>query len=182
MPNEEENKTPAKTVSRRQFLLGTVGGLAIGAAAGAAAGSLGFPKTVTVTEQPWIPSTWDETADVVIIGYGGAGAVTAIAAHDAGANVLVLEKTPSYSALGVSNAKISGGGGNTAMNGGVVVVPLDATAGANHAYYLGLGTTPKAVCKAWADLAVDINKYLDNIGIKYTIMQHTAEMVYFPDA
>ena len=35
---------------------------------------------------------WTEEADVVVVGYGGAGAVTAIAAHDAGAEVLILEK------------------------------------------------------------------------------------------
>jgi len=37
---------------------------------------------------------WDEEADVVVVGYGGAGAVTAITAHDAGAKVLVVEKLP----------------------------------------------------------------------------------------
>ena len=35
---------------------------------------------------------WTEEAEVVIVGYGGAGAVTAIAAHDAGAKVLIMEK------------------------------------------------------------------------------------------
>ena len=38
---------------------------------------------------------WTEEAEVVVVGYGGAGAVTAIAAHDAGAKVLILEKQPS---------------------------------------------------------------------------------------
>ena len=33
-------------------------------------------------------------ADMVIVGYGGAGAVTAITAHDLGADVVVLEKSP----------------------------------------------------------------------------------------
>ena len=35
---------------------------------------------------------WSEEAEVVIVGYGGAGAVTAIATHDAGAKALVMEK------------------------------------------------------------------------------------------
>ncbi len=35
---------------------------------------------------------WDAEADVVIIGYGGAGAVAAVTAHDAGARVLLVEK------------------------------------------------------------------------------------------
>ncbi|MBU1206700.1 MAG: FAD-binding protein [Proteobacteria bacterium] len=37
---------------------------------------------------------WDKEADVVIVGYGGAGAVSAITAHDDGAKVLILEKLP----------------------------------------------------------------------------------------
>ncbi|WP_026842274.1 FAD-dependent oxidoreductase [Citrifermentans bremense] len=51
---------------------------------------------------------WDKTVDVVVIGYGGAGATAAIAAHDAGAATLVLESA-------------SEGGGNTlASFGGFV--------------------------------------------------------------
>lgn len=38
---------------------------------------------------------WDKEVDVVIVGYGGAGAAAAITAHDAGAKVLILEKLPS---------------------------------------------------------------------------------------
>jgi flavin-dependent dehydrogenase len=37
---------------------------------------------------------WDEEADVVVLGYGFAGATAAITAHDAGAKVLLLEKAP----------------------------------------------------------------------------------------
>jgi succinate dehydrogenase/fumarate reductase flavoprotein subunit len=33
--------------------------------------------------------SWDEEADVVVVGYGGAGASAAIAAHDEGAKVLI---------------------------------------------------------------------------------------------
>ncbi len=39
-------------------------------------------------------SGWTEEAEVVVVGYGGAGAITAITAHDAGAKVLILEKQP----------------------------------------------------------------------------------------
>lgn len=51
-------------------------------------------------------SGWDKEADVVVIGYGGAGAAAAIAAHDAGARVLVLEST----AHGGGNTLVSFGG------------------------------------------------------------------------
>jgi succinate dehydrogenase/fumarate reductase flavoprotein subunit len=60
-----------------------------------------------------VPKKWDHDADVVCIGYGGAGATTAIAAHDAGAKVLILEKMPQ-------------GGGNTSVSAGGFVCPTDA--------------------------------------------------------
>ena len=37
---------------------------------------------------------WDEEADVVVLGFGSAGCAAAIAARDAGASVVVLEKMP----------------------------------------------------------------------------------------
>src|SRR5580765_904641 len=55
-------------------------------------------------------TTWDSTVDVVIVGSGGGGMVAALAAHAAGASVLVLEK----------QALI---GGSTCMSGGVVWIP-----------------------------------------------------------
>ena len=36
---------------------------------------------------------WDKTVDVIVIGTGGAGLTAAIAAHDNGASVLLLEKS-----------------------------------------------------------------------------------------
>ncbi|HVY85186.1 MAG TPA: FAD-binding protein [Caulobacterales bacterium] len=49
---------------------------------------------------------WDDAADVVIIGYGGAGACAALEARAAGAEVLVIDRF--------------GGGGTTAFSGGVI--------------------------------------------------------------
>lgn len=53
---------------------------------------------------------WDKTADVVVIGYGGAGACAAISAHDAGASVIILEK-------------MNEGGGNTLISSGGIMNP-----------------------------------------------------------
>jgi len=55
---------------------------------------------------------WDREADVVIAGYGGAGAVAAISAHDAGADVLIVESMPR-------------GGGNTAVSMGGFLCPTN---------------------------------------------------------
>lgn len=38
---------------------------------------------------------WDKETDVLVIGYGGAGACAAIEAHDKGSKVLIIEKWPS---------------------------------------------------------------------------------------
>ena len=50
---------------------------------------------------------WQVEADVVVIGYGAAGAVAAITAHDAGAEVVILEKQPSENHI--SSSFMSGG-------------------------------------------------------------------------
>ena len=61
-----------------------------------------------------IPTKWDEEADVVIVGYGFAGSAAAIAAHDAGAKVLLLEKAPEADK-----------GGNSRVSGQIVFWPND---------------------------------------------------------
>ena len=55
-------------------------------------------------------TTWDSTVDLVVVGSGGGGLVAALAASDAGASVLVLEKQELV-------------GGSTAMSGGIVWIP-----------------------------------------------------------
>lgn len=59
---------------------------------------------------------WDDTADFIVIGYGGAGVAAALEAAERGAHVLAVDRFH--------------GGGATAMNGGVV--------------YAGGGTRPQA--------------------------------------
>ena len=97
-----KEKDLAKRISRRQF----VKGAAVGAGA-LAAGSVLASCRPEVDPEVGIPETWDEEADVVIIGAGGAGIVAAIEVAEAGASVLVLEKAPVV-------------GGTTAVSGGVI--------------------------------------------------------------
>jgi len=61
-----------------------------------------------------IPTKWDEESDVVIVGYGFAGSAAAIAAHDAGAQVLLIEKAPEKYK-----------GGNSRISGNIVFWPND---------------------------------------------------------
>jgi len=103
MSSEEKEQ---KRISRREF----VKGAAVGAAGVAAAGVLAscaqeatpqviketveVPVEVIKEVKPWLPDKWDYEADVVVLGTGFAGQAAAIEAHDAGADVLMLEKAP----------------------------------------------------------------------------------------
>jgi succinate dehydrogenase/fumarate reductase flavoprotein subunit len=72
------------------------------------------PPTAVPTKAPvpvvpaYLPAKWDYEADVVVLGTGYAGQVTAIIAHDAGATVLMLEKASEKNQGG--NSKVSGQG------------------------------------------------------------------------
>ena len=119
-----------KALSRREFLKDTgmvVGGAALTMGALSLAGCAPEAETTTVTAPgttvtttkteaatPWLPSKWDYEADVVVVGYGGVGSCAAIAAHDAGASVIVLEKDSLPR------------GGNTGTCGGLAYVPFSS--------------------------------------------------------
>lgn len=95
----------ASSVSRRDFLR-NAGLAAAGAAVGASAlGLTGCADQAAGggTDQ----EAWDKEADVVVVGFGGAGACAAIAAADAGASVILLEKNAEAEHL--SNTLMSGG-------------------------------------------------------------------------
>ena len=53
-------------------------------------------------------TNWQQEVDVVVVGFGGAGAPAAITAHDQGAKVLIVEKQPQDSHH--NNTDMSGGG------------------------------------------------------------------------
>jgi hypothetical protein len=134
-----------------------------------------------------VPENWSMSTDVCVVGYGGAGAVTAISAFDAGADVLILEKTPSHASLGITGTAptyaISGGGGNTHMCAGAIIWPNDPIAGATHLYNISWGATPMDVCQAWALMANQERAWLDKMGIKYTVSAaSTAEFPTLPGA
>lgn len=101
-------------VSRRDFLRGSaVVGAGLGAAGLLAACT---PKTDTAGGSGGSGAaisaegvTWDKETDVVVVGLGGAGGAAAIDAADAGAKVIVLEKSDA-------------GGGSTAANGGFLML------------------------------------------------------------
>jgi 3-oxo-5alpha-steroid 4-dehydrogenase len=75
---------------------------------------------------------WDDAADVVVVGFGGAGACAALEACACGADVLLLERA-------------SGGGGTTALSTGQI--------------YLGGGTPIQRAC-GFEDSAEEMYRYL----------------------
>jgi succinate dehydrogenase/fumarate reductase flavoprotein subunit len=99
-----EEKDASRKLSRKDFVKGAAAlagaGALVSCAPAATPAPAETPKpcpTCPPAEEcptPWLPAKWDEETDVVVIGYGGAGVSAAIAAHDAGADVLVLEKAP----------------------------------------------------------------------------------------
>jgi succinate dehydrogenase/fumarate reductase flavoprotein subunit len=96
-----------------------------------------------------------EAVDVVVIGFGPAGAAAAIAAHDAGRKVLVVEKT-------------AAGGGNAIYSGGFLFdVPGDAAAA--HVDALSFGRTPRPVVEAYAEGLHGLADWLGGIGAETAI-------------
>jgi len=69
-----------------------------------------FALVVATPGQCAPPQKWDRSADVVIVGAGGAGLAAAVSAAEKKVSVIVLEKMPTIG----GNTIISGGGFNTA--------------------------------------------------------------------
>ena len=84
----------------------------------------------------------DYEADVVIVGYGGAGAAAAIVASDAGARVLIIEKSPA-------------GGGNTKYSGGSIRTYLDLELATDFYETLCEGTTDRDVIDTFVKESAD---------------------------
>ena len=72
-----------------------------------AAAPVGMSVAIEVAHAEDMPK-WNNETDVLVLGYGNAGSNAAIAAADAGAKVLILEKTPA-------------GGGNVSVSSGFKV-------------------------------------------------------------
>ncbi|WP_304423592.1 FAD-dependent oxidoreductase, partial [Turicimonas muris] len=68
----------------------------------AAAGFI--PAAAAIAQTTKIPSQWDETTDIIIVGSGFAGLSAAVGASNTGAKVIVLEKMPTIGGNSVINA------------------------------------------------------------------------------
>lgn len=157
-------KEPTGTeLSRRSFLKGAAavgGGLA-------AAGLLSACNKVVPMEAVGLPEKWDYETDVVVVGYGGAGAAAAWEALTAGSKTMILERA-------------SVAGGSTNICGGFVTIgggtPLQKALGFedspdNYYNYLVAAAGPGASeehCRVLADNALDLYDWLvDTLGVKF---------------
>lgn len=107
-------------------------------------------------------------ADVIVIGFGGAGAAAAITAHDAGARVLIVEKMPETYA-----------GGSTRVSGNVWFCPTDPETGLRYLKNL-CGDYPIApeLMRAWADETAHNTEWVKSLGAEVGLMEVPIE---FPE-
>ncbi|MBI2988874.1 MAG: FAD-binding protein [Deltaproteobacteria bacterium] len=108
---------------------------------------------------------WDYEADVVIIGYGGAGATAAIAASDARAKVLILEKNPQ-------------GGGNTKYSGGSIRTYLDLEKVVDFFVTVCEGTTERDVVESFVNESTQNPDWLTGLGAETVVSQETGTEGY----
>ncbi|MDQ7909931.1 FAD-binding protein [Phytohabitans sp. ZYX-F-186] len=80
----------------------------------------------------------DIVTDVLVVGFGGAGAAAAVEAHDRGADVLIVEKMPE-------------GGGSTRESAGSIGSVARRDAAIEHYLALTKGRTPRALVETFVD-------------------------------
>lgn len=114
-----------KELTRRRFLRG----LGTGAVIAASASVAGVDSVFAVTPPEKAPKQWQHEADVVVVGFGAAGAATALEAAKSGAKVIILEKMAQE-------------GGATRLSGGVLYAAGTPTQKA-----AGVEDTPANLCK-----------------------------------
>lgn len=107
---------------------------------------------------------WSTTADIVVVGFGAAGAVAAITACDKGAEVLILEKQPAHNHISTSS-----------MSAGIFVCPDDVAAATKYMEHLyqvdqGLCWTDKDILQAWAEYTSQNKEWLESIGGKVKLV------------
>jgi 3-oxo-5alpha-steroid 4-dehydrogenase len=121
---------------------------------------------------------WDEQADFVVVGYGGAGVAVAIEAAEAGLSVLALD--------------LAGGGGSTAINGGIVYAGggtavqkqagVEDTPEAMLEYLRGetQGVVADATLKRFCDDSVGMMDWLAAHGVQFNATRYDPKTSYPP--
>lgn len=101
---------------------------------------------------------WQDSADIVVVGYGGAGAVAAITAHDLGAEVLLVEKQ-------LQDSHYT----STQMSGGNFIFPTEVETAFGYMESLyrvenGLSWTDRDTLRAWAEYSHQNKSWIEGMG------------------
>jgi succinate dehydrogenase/fumarate reductase flavoprotein subunit len=139
-------------VGRRAFLKGSAA-----AGAAAAAGSVAGSLVPASAEAAAAPARWNKEVDVVVVGTGNAGLAAAITAADAGAKVIILEKM-----------KKEFEGGNSKISGNMWWAPTNLPEAIQYIEALSFGLTDKESVQALAEEMMQLNAWLEKLGIKKT--------------
>jgi succinate dehydrogenase/fumarate reductase flavoprotein subunit len=121
--------------------------------------------------QPWLPATWDKEADVVVVGFGAAGAATAITAYEAGARVILLDKAPEGQEGG--NTRVAGQGYLNTSSVEKAVAYLQALCGPYR--------VPDDMVQVWAEEMGQNNAWVESIGGDPQEHQHQPVGIEFPE-
>ena len=144
----KHTESKKKELSRRDFIRKTSVGIGTAAMVG-----LGAKPVLSMDTAPALK--WDKEADVVVVGTGFAGVVSAITAHDVGAKVLILEKAPKEHE-----------GGNSKVSGNMWWTPTDVNTGVKYITALCYGLTDQESIKALAHGMFENNEWLKKMGVE----------------
>ena len=122
-------------------------------------------------QQPWLPQVWDRQADVVVVGFGAAGVAAAIAAHDAGAKVILLEKAPEGREGG--NSRVAAQGYLNTSSVEKAYTYLNALCGPYR--------VPDEMVRVWAEEMCVNNDWVAQIGGDPQEHQHQPAGIEFPE-
>ena len=109
---------------------------------------------------------WDEEADVVVLGCGGAGAVAAITGFDAGAKVVIVEKGE--------------GGGNTRLATMAFLCPTNTVSAREHIKSLSFGMLDEGVIDVYVEWASKNVEYIKQLGGEVETCQPGASFPTLP--
>lgn len=145
-----------KHISEDRYMQNFTKGVAVRGCTGASLGSgRAEDKSVQVLEQ------WDREADVVVIGYGGTGAVAAITVSEKGGEVLVLEKAPEP-------------GGSTCTCSGGMTMPDTAEKAAKYITAVGLGSIDDEMATAYGEAWIEIEPWFKQHGGRLVFSEHVS--------
>ena len=119
---------------------------------------------------------WDSTVDILVIGYGLAGAVAAITAHEKGARVAILEKQNADSHFSSSS-----------LSGGLFVSSSDVEGAAEYMQALycsgeGPNWTDRETIRVLAEYSAQNSGWIQGLGGKAIFLCRAAEHSQLPGA